>query len=347
MARRCRTRIVIASSMAMLPWSHTFAGRIDELVVDSELLRGNPLGDPHERPLWVYVPPGYDDDGDAGTRRCTCSRATPACSPMWRNRTPFRQPFPEVADGQIAAGEIPPCIIVYVDAWTAVRRLAVRRLPRHRPLPQLPLRRGRPVRRRPLPHAGGAATSGRRRQVERRLRGVHHADAATRPVRRSRQPRRRLALRVLLHPRVRQDRADAARPLRRLLRTFWEDFRSRPPMSTEDDDHLVMTYGCAACFSAEDDGTRAAALRPRHRQADPRGLGPLAGVGPGAHGGALRRGAARPAGDLHRRRHAGPVVPRPRRPGDGRRARRIGVTDVFFELFDATHTASTTATRSA
>ena len=36
---------------------------------------------------------------------------------------------------------------------------------------------------------------------------------------------------------------------------FWEDFRSRPPMSREDDDHLVMTYGCAACFSADDDGT--------------------------------------------------------------------------------------------
>ena len=30
-------------------------------VIDSELLRDNPLGDPHERPLWVYVPPGYDD----------------------------------------------------------------------------------------------------------------------------------------------------------------------------------------------------------------------------------------------------------------------------------------------
>jgi hypothetical protein len=36
---------------------------------------------------------------------------------------------------------------------------------------------------------------------------------------------------------------------------FWEDFRSRPPMSREDDDHLVMTYGCAACFSAADDGS--------------------------------------------------------------------------------------------
>jgi hypothetical protein len=37
----------------MLPWSAEFAGRIDEHVITSELLRGNPLGDPYERPLRV------------------------------------------------------------------------------------------------------------------------------------------------------------------------------------------------------------------------------------------------------------------------------------------------------
>jgi enterochelin esterase family protein len=37
------------------------AGRIDRHLVDSRLLRNNPLGDPHERELYVYVPPGYDD----------------------------------------------------------------------------------------------------------------------------------------------------------------------------------------------------------------------------------------------------------------------------------------------
>jgi hypothetical protein len=36
---------------------------------------------------------------------------------------------------------------------------------------------------------------------------------------------------------------------------FWDDFRSRVPMSKPDDGTNVMTYGCAACFSAEDDGT--------------------------------------------------------------------------------------------
>jgi hypothetical protein len=46
----------------MEPWGTEPAGRFDEHVFESELLRGNPLGDPHERPLWVYVRPGYDDD---------------------------------------------------------------------------------------------------------------------------------------------------------------------------------------------------------------------------------------------------------------------------------------------
>jgi hypothetical protein len=35
----------------MLRWSYVFAGRIDEHEFDSALLRDNPLGDPHVRPL--------------------------------------------------------------------------------------------------------------------------------------------------------------------------------------------------------------------------------------------------------------------------------------------------------
>ena len=41
------------------PWGHRWAGRIDELEIDSEALTPNPLGDPHRRPLYVYTPPGY------------------------------------------------------------------------------------------------------------------------------------------------------------------------------------------------------------------------------------------------------------------------------------------------
>ena len=55
----------------MEPWSRTFVGRIDKLEIDSEVLRGNALGDPHVRPLWVYVPPGYDEDPSGATRAST------------------------------------------------------------------------------------------------------------------------------------------------------------------------------------------------------------------------------------------------------------------------------------
>jgi len=46
------------------PWDHAWTGRIDEHAFDSEALTGNPLGDPHRRPLLVYLPPGYDADLD-------------------------------------------------------------------------------------------------------------------------------------------------------------------------------------------------------------------------------------------------------------------------------------------
>src|SRR6266705_3001833 len=45
----------------MLPWDAELTGRLDRTTIVSDLLRDNPLGDPYERPLWVYLPPGYDD----------------------------------------------------------------------------------------------------------------------------------------------------------------------------------------------------------------------------------------------------------------------------------------------
>ena len=37
---------------------------------------------------------------------------------MWRNRSPYRQPFPETADAVFASGQAPGAIVVFVDAWT-------------------------------------------------------------------------------------------------------------------------------------------------------------------------------------------------------------------------------------
>lgn len=104
----------------MLPWSAELAGRLDHHVVDSALLRGNPLGDPHERPLMVYVPPGYDAEPDRRYPAVYVLLGYTGHVAMWLNRTPFRQPYPELADAMFAAGDAPPAIVVYVDAWTAL-----------------------------------------------------------------------------------------------------------------------------------------------------------------------------------------------------------------------------------
>jgi hypothetical protein len=43
------------------PWLFAPKGRYEEHLFESTVLKGNPLGDPHRRPLWVYLPPGYDE----------------------------------------------------------------------------------------------------------------------------------------------------------------------------------------------------------------------------------------------------------------------------------------------
>src|SRR5919206_155509 len=79
----------------MLPWSTEPKGRFDEHVVESELLRGNPLGDPHRRPLWVYVPPGYDDEPERRYPSVYVLQGLTRQLDMWRNRVAFRRNFPE------------------------------------------------------------------------------------------------------------------------------------------------------------------------------------------------------------------------------------------------------------
>ena len=51
-----------AEGSAGAPWERPLQGTLDRLVVESERLAGNPLGDPARRPLWVYRAPGVGDD---------------------------------------------------------------------------------------------------------------------------------------------------------------------------------------------------------------------------------------------------------------------------------------------
>jgi len=102
----------------MIPWSSELSGRLDEHVFDSELLRDNHLNDPWQRPLWVYVPPGYDDAPDRRYPSIYILQGYLGQLDMWRNRAPFRKNFIETVDEVFAGGETPPAIVVFVDAWT-------------------------------------------------------------------------------------------------------------------------------------------------------------------------------------------------------------------------------------
>ena len=101
----------------MLPWMGELAGRLEEQVITSELLKDNPLGDPFERPVIVYLPPGYDDEPDRQYPVIYIIMGYGGYVSMWRNRQPFKQPPIETADQAFAAGA-PPSVLVYVDTWT-------------------------------------------------------------------------------------------------------------------------------------------------------------------------------------------------------------------------------------
>ncbi|HET8528716.1 MAG TPA: alpha/beta hydrolase-fold protein [Gaiellaceae bacterium] len=100
----------------MEPWSRELRGRLDEHELESEALRGNPLGDPHRRPLWVYVPPGA---GGAPLPALYLIQGHTGQLDMWRNRSAFRPNVLELVDRLFADEGCPPAYVVFVDAWTS------------------------------------------------------------------------------------------------------------------------------------------------------------------------------------------------------------------------------------
>ena len=77
----------------------------------SEALRGNPLGDPHERPLWVWSP---EDD----SRRYPSVYVIQGMTGMvgaWFNVEPWNPSYASRIEALA-----PEAVVVLVDAWTAV-----------------------------------------------------------------------------------------------------------------------------------------------------------------------------------------------------------------------------------
>jgi len=237
------------------PWDEQPEGRFDELAIDSRVLRGNPLGDPHERPLWVYLPPGYDDDPERRYPSVYAIQGLTGQLDMWRNRSAFRRTFPELADELFASGGAPPCVVVWVDCWTSlggsqfVDSHATGRYHTYLCDEVVPF-------------------------VDERYRTL--ADAANRGI----MGKSSGGYGAMITPMLRPDlfgglathAGDALfdvcylpffRASARALRDhyngsyecFWEDFRSRPAMSKESDGQLLNDWCMAACYSADDDGT--------------------------------------------------------------------------------------------
>jgi len=246
----------------MLPWSGDLAGRLDRDVLTSDLLRGNPLGDPHERPIWVYTPPGYDDDPQARYPAVYVIIGFTGHVAMWGNRSPFRRPFPETADEVFASGAAPGCIVVYVDAWTAYggsqyvdspgtgryhSYLCDEVVPwvdaRYRTIPD---RASRAI--------SGKSSGGYGAMITPMLRPDLFGALATH------------AGDALYELCYLPDFGKAARALRAWdhdIHRWWDDFRSRTAFTRPEDSLLLELWGVAACFSAEPDGTPLLPFDPR------------------------------------------------------------------------------------
>jgi S-formylglutathione hydrolase FrmB len=238
----------------MLPWSTELAGRLDEHVITSELLRDNPLKDPFQRPLWVYVPPGYDDEPERRYPSVYVILGYTGHVTMWRNRTPYRQPFPETADALFANGEAPPAIVVYVDAWTSYGGSQYVDSPgtgRYHSYLCDEIVPWVDEHYRTLAHGDHRAITGKSSggfgaMVTPMLRPDLFGALATH------------AGDALYEYCYIPEFGNAVRQLRGYdgdIFRWWDDFRGRTPFTKEEDQNLLITLGVAACFSAREDGT--------------------------------------------------------------------------------------------
>ena len=101
------------------PWERPLHGSLDRLVVESELLAANPLGDPARRPLYVYRPPGVEPDHPRPLPSVYVIQGFTGQLDMWLARTAFEPTMVERLDAMFAAGECPDAVVVFADAWTS------------------------------------------------------------------------------------------------------------------------------------------------------------------------------------------------------------------------------------
>jgi hypothetical protein len=209
----------------------------------SETLRGNPLGDPHERDLWVWAP--------ADTSRRYPSvyviQGMTGIVGAWFNIEPWNESYASRIEAMA-----PAAVIVLVDAFTAVggsqfldsagignyhTYLCDEIVPFvDASYPTLPDAAHRGIQGKSSGGYGAMITPFLRPDLFGAL-ATHAGDALFEVV-------------------YARDFAPAARALRDRYGgsydAFWDDFRSRPPFSRPDDEVLLNTYAMAAAYSANE-----------------------------------------------------------------------------------------------
>jgi len=318
----------------MLPWSRELAGRLDEHVVESDALQGNRLGDPRERPVWVYTPPGA---GETRLPTLYLIQGMTGQVDMWRNRSAFRPNVVELVDALFADEGCPPAHVVFVDAWTSYDGSQILDSPGtgkyHTYLCEeiVPFVDANYPTLADAAHRGitGKSSGGYGAMVTPMLRpdlfggfATHAGDALFELCY---LPEFREVTRAL------RDSYDGS------FDAFWEDFRSRPAFTKSSDIVCVNTWAMAACYSANEDGSIDLPFDPATGELDDavwqRWLAwdPVRMVD--GHADALRGLRAIYIDSGKRDQYYLDLG------AEGFRAalEHIGVTDVFFELFEGKH----------
>lgn len=238
----------------MQPWREAFRGTFHEHTIDSEALRGNPLGDPAERPLWVYTPPGYEGSDRALPSIYVIQGLTGSVD-MWWNRKPFRPTFPELTDRLFAEEGCPPAVVVFVDAMTSLGGSQYVNSPgtgRYQDYlcdeivgfvdasyRTLPGREHRGITGKSSGGYGAMVVPMMRPDVFGAL-ATHAGDAL---------------FEVCYQPEFRENARTLRESYDGSYERFWEDFRSRPAFSKKEDGTLLNSWCMAACYSANEDGS--------------------------------------------------------------------------------------------
>jgi S-formylglutathione hydrolase FrmB len=238
----------------MYPWSQTGKGRFEELTFESRALRDNALGDPHLRPLWVYLPPAYESSGLRLPVVYEILGLTGQLD-MLKNRAAFRKNFLELVDELFSDERTPPCIVVFVDCWTSLGGSQFLDSPAtgryHTYLCDeiVPFvdARFRTRAAREYRAIQGKSSGGYGAMVSAMLRpdvfagfASHAGDAL---------------FEVCYLPGFRESARALRDHYQGSFERFWDEFRARPAFSRESDMVLLNDWCMAACYSADADGS--------------------------------------------------------------------------------------------